>query len=348
MTYAFDPELRPWVEMLPKIDIANLDLAALRSGGIPQLFTQHTYEPTQPLEIRNLTIPGPDGGPDVPVRVYAPAEHGGDLPGLVYIHGGGFILGSLDQVDPLGQRLADQLSMVVVSVDYRLAPENRFPAGLEDCYAALLWTAAKAADLGIDPTRLGVGGDSAGGGLAAATALLARDRGGPAIKAQILGVPELDDRLTTPSMVAYTDTPLWNRPNATASWRFYLPEEVEPGGDAVSEYARARPRQGSFRAASGLRQRLRIRSAARRRHDLRATARTSRGRHRAASLPGHFPRLRDDRRRHDQQADGRRHHRVLPPRTLNMNQGGTIGGQGVRDVLGEVAGRHRVAPQRLA
>ncbi|GAA1660320.1 alpha/beta hydrolase [Fodinicola feengrottensis] len=237
MTYAFDPELRPWVEMLPKIDIANLDLAALRSGGIPQLFTQHTYEPTQPLEIRNLTIPGPDGGPDVPVRVYAPAEHGGDLPGLVYIHGGGFILGSLDQVDPLGQRLADQLSMVVVSVDYRLAPENRFPAGLEDCYAALLWTAAKAADLGIDPTRLGVGGDSAGGGLAAATALLARDRGGPAIKAQILGVPELDDRLTTPSMVAYTDTPLWNRPNATASWRFYLPEEVEPGGDAVSEYA---------------------------------------------------------------------------------------------------------------
>jgi acetyl esterase/lipase len=236
MTYAFDPELRPWVEMLPKIDLKSLDLATLRSGG-SELFAQQTYEPGQPLEIRNVTVPGPEGGPDVPVRVYAPAEHSGNLPGLVYIHGGGFILGSLDQVDPLAKLLADELSMVVVSVDYRLAPENRFPDGLEDCYAALQWTAAKASDLGIDPTRIGVGGDSAGGGLAAATALLARDRNGPALKAQILGVPEIDDRLETPSMVAYTDTPLWNRPNAIVSWRYYLPEDVEPGSDAVSEYA---------------------------------------------------------------------------------------------------------------
>lgn len=240
MTYAFDPELAPWVEMLPKIDLTAIDLASMRSApqrDFGDLFQIPAYEPANPLDISDRTIPGPADSPDVRVRVYAPANQETARPGLVYIHGGGFIFGDIEQSDPATAHLADALGAVVVSVEYRLAPENRFPAGVEDCYAALQWTAAKASELGIDPDRLGIAGSSAGGGLAAAVALLARDRGGPALKIQVLDVPELDDRLETPSMRAYHDTPLWNRPNAIVSWTSYLPEGVAPGSAGVSPYA---------------------------------------------------------------------------------------------------------------
>jgi acetyl esterase/lipase len=116
-------------------------------------------------------------------------------------------------------------------LEYRLAPEHPFPAGLEDCFAALDDLAKNSADLGVDPRRIGVGGASAGAGLAAATALLARDRGGPQLCMQYLGIPELDDRLETPSMRAYTDTPVWHRPNAVLSWQYYL------AGQAPTPYA---------------------------------------------------------------------------------------------------------------
>jgi acetyl esterase/lipase len=111
---------------------------------------------------------------------------------------------------------------VVVSVDYRLAPENPFPAGLEDCYAALSWFSTHAAELGVDPERIAIHGGSAGGGLCAALALLARDRSGPSIAFQYLGIPELDDRLTTSSMTTFVDTPMLNRPTAIHSWDAYL------------------------------------------------------------------------------------------------------------------------------
>lgn len=132
--------------------------------------------------------------------------------------------------------MAAEAGVVVVSVDYRLAPENPYPAGLDDCYAALLWTAKSASELNIDPDRLALYGESAGGGLAAAVALLARDRGGPALRYQHLGIPELDDRLDTPSMRAYLDTPLWNRPMAEFSWDSYLGEGRRGTAD-VSAYA---------------------------------------------------------------------------------------------------------------
>ncbi|WP_163510776.1 alpha/beta hydrolase [Fodinicola acaciae] len=240
MTYAFDPELAPWVEMLPKIDLTGVDIPAMRAAQPPdfaELFQNGAYEPANPLDVRDLTIPGPADNPDLRVRIYSPANEETARPGLVYIHGGGFVFGSIEQMDPATTQIADQLGIVVVSVEYRLAPENRFPAGVEDCYAALQWTAAKASELRIDPDRIGVAGSSAGGGLAAAVALLARDRGGPPLKIQVLDVPELDDRLETPSMHAYHDTPLWNRPNAIVSWRSYLPEGVTPGSDGVSPYA---------------------------------------------------------------------------------------------------------------
>ena len=180
-------------------------------------------------------VPGPDGAPDVAIRIYRPKQAAqGPLPGVLEIHGGGFMFGSIDMMDPWCQRVSAEVGAVVVSVEYRLAPEHPFPAGVEDCYAALAWTAREAAVLGIDPKRIAVAGQSAGGGLAAATALLARDRGGPELCFQLLEIPELDDRLETPSMTAFTDTPLWNRPNAIWSWRHYLGPDHE---GEVSPYA---------------------------------------------------------------------------------------------------------------
>ncbi|MEU0877236.1 alpha/beta hydrolase [Lentzea sp. NPDC005914] len=236
MSYAIDAELVPWLDMLPGVTLLNYDAlleARSRQSQLSDLLP--AYEPANPVDVRDTTVPGPSDAPDVPVRVYTPAGLTNPVPGLVYIHGGGFVLGDLDMFHGHVLRLADQLGIVIVSVDYRLAPEHPFPAPVEDCYAALQWTAAKAEELGIDPTRLGIGGESAGGGLTAGTVLLARDRGGPELCFQYLGIPELDDRLDTDSMRDYVDTPLWNRPNAIYSWTSYL--GTEPGGDDVSPYA---------------------------------------------------------------------------------------------------------------
>jgi acetyl esterase/lipase len=232
VAYAFDPELAPWIAMLPNLDFT--DIAALR--GADEVMMEHLppYDPPVPLTVRDTVVPGE---PDVPVRIYAPESASGPLPGLLFIHGGGFILGNVAMFDGDAKRIAAEVGAVVVSVEYRLAPENPFPAGLDDCYAALAWTAKSATELGIDPARLAVGGDSAGGGLAAAVALLARDRGGPELCFQYLGIPELDDRLDTPSMQAYHDTPLWHRPAAEFSWDSYLGGPGIRGTEDVSPYA---------------------------------------------------------------------------------------------------------------
>ncbi|HUQ61976.1 alpha/beta hydrolase [Lentzea sp.] len=236
MSYDVDPELLPWLDMLPQVALPDYEaLLATRAQQSELTGVMPTHEPVNPVDVRDTTVPGPSDAPDVPVRVYSPADRQGPVPGLVYIHGGGFVLGDLDMFHAQVLRLADELGIVIVSVDYRLAPEHPFPAPLEDCYAALEWVAEKAAELGIDPDRLGIAGESAGGGLAAATALLARDRGGPGLCFQLLGIPELDDRLATESMRDYVDTPLWNRPNAIYSWTAYL--GAEPGGEDVSPYA---------------------------------------------------------------------------------------------------------------
>jgi acetyl esterase/lipase len=167
--------------------------------------------------------PGAPGASPVPIRIYRPLSTPARVRGCVLeIHGGGFVMGSIEMMDPWCQRIAAELDAVVVSVEYRLAPEHPFPAAVDDCYAALRWTAANAATLGIDASRLAIAGQSAGGGIAAGTALMARDRGGPELCFQLLEIPELDDRLDTPSMLACEDTPLWNRPNAVWSWRHYL------------------------------------------------------------------------------------------------------------------------------
>lgn len=237
MNYAIDAELLPWLDMLPSTFLTDYEALKEQRAGVSEIRALlPAYDPKQRLEIHDEFVPGPQGAPDVRVRVYAPAERDGISAGLLYIHGGGFILGDIDMSDSACKSYVDKLGIVVVSVDYRLAPEHPFPAPVEDCYAALVWMANKASELGIDPEHIGVAGESAGGGLAAGVALLARDRGGPALVFQYLGIPELDDRLDTPSMQAYVDTPLWNQPNAIFSWTSYL-GEVEPGSPDVSIYA---------------------------------------------------------------------------------------------------------------
>lgn len=231
MSYQIDPELAPVLELLPRADLSD-PVAARRL--IADLVASMAVDVDESgLDIDDRLVPGPTGAPEVGVRLYRPTAVPGPVPALFYIHGGGFVTGSVDTEHAGAVALAASLRVVVVSVEYRLAPEHPFPAGIEDCYCGLLWLAEHAGELGVDPDRVALYGQSAGGGLAAALALVARDRGGPPLCFQFLGIPELDDRLETPSMRAFTDTPLWNRPSAELSWRYYLGED--PG--EVSPYA---------------------------------------------------------------------------------------------------------------
>jgi acetyl esterase len=218
--YAFDPELAPLVELLPQGEWE--DPVEARTGLDDVIGPMNAQVDLTGVAVEDRSIPGPAGAPEIPVRIYSPAARSAAVPGLLDIHGGGFVVGTLDMEHGVAAQLVKALGVVVVAVDYRLAPEDPYPAGLEDCYTALRWMTANAAELGIDTDRVGVYGQSAGGGLAAGLALLARDRGGPALCFQFLGIPELDDRLETPSMVQFVDTPMWNRPNAIRSWAWYL------------------------------------------------------------------------------------------------------------------------------
>jgi acetyl esterase/lipase len=232
--YEFDPELAEIAALA--VNPAPTDPVAAREEMAGLMASMQWDIDVSGLDIDDRTIPGPPGDPDVTVRVYRPKARAAEcVPAVLYIHGGGFYVGSIDTEHGGAARMSQELAVVVVSVEYRLAPEHPFPAGLEDCYAALVWLHAQADELGVDTERVAINGGSAGGGLAAGLALLARDRGGPAICFQFLGIPELDDRLETPSMQQFHDTPMWSRPQAVRSWEWYLGDAY--GTDDVSPYA---------------------------------------------------------------------------------------------------------------
>ncbi|GAA1701607.1 alpha/beta hydrolase [Kribbella yunnanensis] len=239
--YAIDPELTPWLAMIPEVDLSDMTVVRAQRSEL-----QHLIPPVvvpDGIEIREVTIRGRDGY-DIRAKVYTPTGLDGLRPGFVYIHGGGFVMGDIEMMEQGAVDIAAEAGAVVVSPDYRLAPEHPFPAGLEDCYATLEWLAANANELGVDPDRIAVGGGSAGGGLSAGVALLARDRSGPAICFQVLEIPELDDRLETESMREFVDTPLWNRPAAEYSWKYYLSGTPETLGLQYAAPSRAEDLSG--------------------------------------------------------------------------------------------------------
>lgn len=218
-----DAELEPFLPFFPRTDLT--DPIAEREG-LARLAKSVAVPDVSDLEIEDRVV---RADPDVPVRVYRPASARG---AIVWLHGGAFVMGDVETEHPWASLLAKVSGAVVVSVGYRLAPENPYPAALNDASAVLDWTAENASGLGFDPARLAVGGHSAGGGIAAALALRSRDRGGPAIAFQLLNQPGLDDRQETWSQRTFTDTPWMTRSKIGASWRYYLRSR------AASEYDR--------------------------------------------------------------------------------------------------------------
>ena len=184
--------------------------------------------------------PGPDGAPEVMIRLYRPAALPNPAPALFWAHGGGMVMGSVEMNDAYCGGLADRLNAVIASVEYRLAPEHPYPAPLDDCYAGLSWLAGATDEIGVDPTRIAIGGASAGAGLAAGLALLARDRGEVEVCFQFLVYPMLDDRNSTRSSHTISDGRVWNRETNLVGWNAYLAGEAgREGVDAYAAPARA-------------------------------------------------------------------------------------------------------------
>ncbi|WP_105968118.1 alpha/beta hydrolase [Streptomyces geranii] len=175
-------------------------------------------------EVYERRVPGPHG--DVPVRVYRPVTKDG-LPVLVYMHGGGWSIGGLDTVDGVCRELASRAECVVVSVDYRLAPEHKFPIGFEDSYAVVEWVADHAGELGADGGRLAVAGDSAGANFSAAICLRARDENGPHITFQLLAYPATEYGVERPSCVEQAEAPMLSRQDVEWFWGHYLRDATD-------------------------------------------------------------------------------------------------------------------------
>jgi acetyl esterase/lipase len=226
-----DPELSPVLDAfeLPQLDAQSI--AALRTSAfLPQELSDAVVRTDH--EVPSYVA----GDPPVPVRVHRPAGATGRLPGILTIHGGGYVIGSYSMDDALLDRWCPMLGIVGVSVEYRLAPETPYPGPIDDCYSALRWAHANADELGIDAGFIGITGISAGGGLAAALGLLARDRGEVPLAFQLLDCPMLDDRQTTPSISA-PGLYVWSGASNTFGWRAYLGARF--GSDDVPPYAAA-------------------------------------------------------------------------------------------------------------
>jgi acetyl esterase/lipase len=235
----FDPELAAALAVLAEHipPVFTLDLLPAMRGpnSLMPAPTDEDLSRGGTFEITERRVPGPAGAPDISLLIGRPTGVTTPTAALYNIHGGGMIIG--DRRTGLAPMLewAEELGAAVVSVEYRLAPETPHPGPVEDCYAGLVWTAAHADELGIDPERIVVAGGSAGGGLAAAVALLARDRGGPALAAQLLLCPMLDDRNDTASARQMAGRGIWDRASNEVGWTALL--GAARGGPDVSPYA---------------------------------------------------------------------------------------------------------------
>lgn len=239
---ALDPTIKAMLEMRASAgapEFHTLEPAAARELAKMMRPPSPTVEEVGAVEDR--AIPGPGG--DIPVRIYRPKDAAA-APVLVYYHGGGWVIGDLDMVDPICRRLTNTAGCVTVSVDYRLAPEHKYPAAADDAYAALVWAAKNAASLGGDPSRIAVAGDSAGGNLAAAVALMAKERGGPALAGQLLMCPVTDYGFDTPSYRENGDGTLVIGTNSMRwFWGHYLGSDAD-GANPFASPLRAKDLSG--------------------------------------------------------------------------------------------------------
>jgi acetyl esterase/lipase len=235
-----DPELRGAVktmlEQMPPVSFHDLPAARAASGRMAAVMKKR-LRAIPGIATEDRKIPGPKASPRIPVRVYRPEKKTGPLPCLLWIHGGGYVLGDIEQEDLTARQLSLAGDCVVVSVEYRLAPESPFPAPLEDCYAALRWIWRHTRALEIDRSRIAIGGASAGGGLAAGLALLARDRHEIQVVFQLLVYPMINDFNIAPASDVLPDTLLWTRESNKIGWSAYL--GCDPGEEGVSCYAAA-------------------------------------------------------------------------------------------------------------
>lgn len=215
ITNRADLELREGLRSLP---LLHLPEGLEEARGLPPFAVARSGN----VKISERFIAG-GAGQQLRVKLYEPSEGTASLlPALLWIHGGGYVLGTPDGEDMICEMFVEGTGCIVISPDYRLAPEHPYPAALEDCYQALQWLASESANLNMDPNRIAIGGASAGGGLTAALALLARDRGGPKLVFQMPLYPMIDDRNNTPSSHEITDARVWNGANNRAAWAMYL------------------------------------------------------------------------------------------------------------------------------
>jgi len=231
-----DPQLLPLLDAWPQVTLTREVLPAIRA--IDRLPMPELTEAAAAVGLTRRSVPGPRGAPDVDVLVFRPRDAAVVLPCIFHIHGGGYVIGSVDAQEAQHRDMAARLDCVIVTVDYRLAPETIFPGAVEDCYVALSWVFACSDELGIDPARIGVMGESAGGGLAAGLALLTRDRGEHQLAFQHLIYPMIDDRTCVhPDPHPHAGEFIWTPENNHFGWSALL--GVEPGSEGVSSYAAA-------------------------------------------------------------------------------------------------------------
>ncbi len=234
-----DPELAPSIEMVPADGSFNFDdIDAARKFSDEMFANMAAQMPhVEGVDTKDVLIPGPENAPDITARIYTPKNVKGLRPGMLWIHGGGYILGNLDADEHNVARMSLNTGCVILSTNYRLAPENPFPAPVEDCYTSLKWMVENAESLGVDKTKIAVGGGSAGGGLAAGLVIMTRDRGEIELSFQLLVYPMIDDRNITPSSHYITDLRTWDRDKNVFAWKAYLGKASESGN--VSPYAAA-------------------------------------------------------------------------------------------------------------
>ncbi|MGG3471269.1 alpha/beta hydrolase [Neobacillus pocheonensis] len=233
--YLVDPDLKKMTDDMQELHLTYKTLARVREAFNEQVDV--SIPEGLPVEVTEKQVPGPPGAPDVRIILFTPIHAPAPRPGYLHIHGGGMVLRSADDCNKDNAVLATTLGCTVVSVDYRLAPETKHPGQVEDCYAALKWMHLNANEIGVDLERIAIGGESAGGGIAACLAVLARDQGEVNIIFQRLQSPMLDDRTCVAEPHPYTGEYSWSPDNNRFGWQALL--GCESGGEGVSPYASA-------------------------------------------------------------------------------------------------------------